>query len=267
MTTRIHFPTTHADALRRELLPHVGRFKLPFRESAAALFTAATGIELFADRNEPEGVWRSVQSEEEYRRIAEWVRSQGGRVFLRPPEPLRCCFALDFNLRGPGEEYTETGGLENRAKHGRDASAIRQLTERVAAAVRATPFYREARFLAAVPGRLGKSFDLPTRLARGVAAELRIPDCTGNFRQSAQRGRVKDLPGPGEKRAELEKAGLKMIAPGILPSAEEFVILLDDKYQSGETMRHTAAQMRAGGVACGILGLAVVKTLTNESDE
>lgn len=174
---RIHFPTTHITALKRNAGGKwVGRFSLPFRDTVGPLFEADTGLDLFNSKFG--GCWRSINTDDEFDNIQEWVSSQNSRVFIRNCLPL--CLALDFNLQSEGE-YTEIGNLEDQAKSHQEESAISELVDICCATISSLPFYRDARFIAAVPPRPGKGYDLPSVIVDRVCSELGLHDLTPTF--------------------------------------------------------------------------------------
>lgn len=254
---RVCFATTHADQPRRSTKPpYIGTFNVPFFETVGVLIREACGIELSPNRNFPGAYWRSIRSEDEFGRIADWVRSQGTRVFLR--DCLDLSIALDFNFRGNGESpegHTPLGELEHRAKNQEDESAISALVTAFCEAIRDLPCYQKAKLIAAVPPRPGKDYDLPATLTSRIAARLALADLTARFTFSGVKGTVKATRF-SEKWAAWEQGRLTFTPP---LTGRPSVILIDDKYQSGVSIHYVASQLRAAG-AGEIYGLCAVKT-------
>ena len=230
----------------------------PFLETIAPLFTAGTGLEFKPHAHRYRCEFRD---EREFERVADWVKAQRGRLFLRSLLP--CCVALDLNFRAeqpsPPTERTKIGQWEHDAKWHGNERAIFALAREIAAAVGEMPHYRDARFIAAVPPLRRKPFHLPSRLAGDAAKMRKMFDLTRNFQISgAPAPELKGLR-LAEKWDKLDRAKLTLRAEN-LPRGGENVILLDDKYQSGVTMHHVAMRMQEAGVSGPILGLAVVKT-------
>ena len=192
---RISFAYSHRDQPKRSSNGYVGRFSVPFDNTIKKIFQADTNLPLFANRIGGVGYWRSIQSEAEFQTIQNWVQHQGTRIFLR--DCLDLSIALDQNLQdNQSGKYTDLGNLENSAKTDQNpiAIAIAKLVECYVAAIQDLPYYRDANFVAAVPPRPGKPFDLPTELTKRIALELGKTDLTHCFKFGTEKGTVKDLP-------------------------------------------------------------------------
>lgn len=240
--------------------PWHGKCAAPFMETAGPLFEGDTGFRLHPNEF---GAFRSVQSEEEFNQIGDWVKRQGVRVFIRALLPV--CVALDLNFEKPGGSRTEVGGLEYAAKRGNN-QAKAELGARLARGIRDMSIYAGARFIAAVPPLRTESSGLAADLVRAVADELKIVNLTGNFFRRGDAPQVKGM-AEGDKWDGVEKAGLILRPfPENLPGKGESVILLDDKYQSGTTMHYAAMRMQAAGIQGPILGLVAVKTLRDDDN-
>ena len=263
---RICFASANKHALKKtpQNSPHFGkicgRFNVPFLETVEAVFCEDnTGLSLSSNQNHP-GFWRPVPTEEEYCQIAEWIKAQGKRVFIRSLLP--CCVALDFNLASEGI-YTHIGRHEHEAKINRNKAAIDSLVNIAVAEIKKMPLYRDADFIAAVPPRPDKEFDLPSCLTKKIADELAIPDLTNYFRHGGNRKQLKDL-SVSDKWNEMESALLRFNSPAEM--TDKRGILLDDKYQSGVTMHYVAKVMQEAGMNLP-LGLAVVKTWRDDDNQ
>ena len=239
-----------------------GKCSAQFSETVGPLFKAGTGLSLFSNQY---GVFRSIQSEEEYERVQKWVKEQKTRVFLRTLLP--CCVALDILRESPDAPHrTKIGELEYLAKR-RDEKAEAKLGEMLANSINSMPIYSDARFVAAVPPLRDGSFGLASRLSGRVADALEIIDLTDNFSRLGEAPAIKNM-AEMDKWDGLEKAELTLASgPKNLPKKGESVILLDDKYQSGTTMHYVAMQMQAAGVDGPILGLVAVKTLRDDDNK
>ncbi|WP_299391211.1 phosphoribosyltransferase [Pelagibius sp.] len=249
---RIHFPTTHSTALKRsEGEKWYGSFSVPFWESVGLVFEQQTGLELFRSKY---GYWRSIRDESEYEAIADWIESQRNRVFLR--DCLDASIALSFNFMEKAERrYTKLGKLEHDAKYQQDESAVRKLAGICVRVIRSLPSYKDATHISAVPPRPDKGFDLPSSIAGQVAQALSMIDVTSLYEWSGDKGSLKEA-ADAEKWDQLEAAGLNFVG-GDLSGTR--VILIDDLYQSGQTMQFVASRL-AEANAGEILGLALVKS-------
>lgn len=196
----------------------------------------------------------AIDTEERFEKVHSWLESQGSTVFLRDCLALSC--ALDMNFSDPAERsYTELGDLERKAKHSQDIGAISELSDRLSAFIEETPYYRRAKYIAAVPPRPGKTYDLPSTLAESVSKVLGLKDVTALFSRGASPGSIKNA--AVEQKWDLwESTELEL--EGRFPPIS--CILLDDKYQSGITLQFVASRLLAAGFSR-VYGLCVVKTL------
>jgi hypothetical protein len=252
---RIVFAYIHSDQPRRterKDVSFVGSFSVPFPDSVRLIFEADTGLRLFVGQY---GYWRSIFSEEEFSRIAEWVKSQGTRIFLR--DCLDISIALDQNLvDNKSGQYTALGKLESAAKNEPDENALAALVEHYCDAITNLSGYRDSKYIAAVPPRPDKLYDLPFTLAQRIAKRLGLENLTLNFNFQNTKGTVKAL-SVTEKWGAWEQTGLTLARK---LDGNPSVILIDDKYQSGITIQFVASRLRAAG-AGQIFGLCAVKTL------
>lgn len=256
---RIHFRTSHANALKRnEGAAWVGSFSVPFSDTIDPLFREGTGLHLTPSKNYS-GSWVSIKNESDFAKIENWTANQGTRVFLR--DSLALSIAIDFNFLEESQ-YTVVGELEMRAKKLADKNALIDLQTRCFEAIKELPFYSEADFIAAVPPRPGKGYDLPTCLARGVAETTGAYDLTSLFGWVGDKGSLKDE-AVSDKWDRLEKAGLQL---GDIKLEGKPVVLIDDLYQSGTTMQYVAMKLREAG-AGPIFGLAVVKSWRDSDNQ
>jgi predicted amidophosphoribosyltransferase len=256
---RVDFIRTRPGLPKRVSGPnYVGSFSLPFEKTVGPIFTAGTGLDLFPSKQAFEGhgpgVWRSIQTDDEFSQIQEWVSSQGSRVFLR--DCLDLSLALDYNFVDVDGNRTVLGELEHNAKIGRDAKAIDVLSGLLSDAIQNLPFYASAPKLMAVPAAREKAYDLPSSLASRVSSTLSKEDLTPHFSFHADKGQVKDSP-LNEKWLQLESADLQYSGSDLGGAC---VILIDDKYQSGTTMQFVAMKLQQAG-AKRVFGISLVKTL------
>ena len=204
--------------------------------------------------------WRSIKTEAEFVAIQAWVQLQGTRVFLR--DCLDLSVSLDQNfVDNQSGTHTVLGGLEARAKSRHDQDAIGALVDRYCEAIGDLPGYRDARHIAAVPSRPGKSYDLPTELAAQIAGRLNLVDLTPTFAFSGVKAATKTLD-VDQKWKSWEKSGLRF--DGALENTPP-VILIDDKYQSGMSIQFVASRLYVAG-AGEVFGLCAVKTLRDSDN-
>lgn len=169
---------------------------------------------------------------------------------------LTSSIALDFNLTDSKDTHTEMGDCEARCKIQHDGQALGRIVEAMAATIRELPGYRSAPMIAAVPPRLGKTYDLPSLLSATLAKELGKIDITGSLAFNATKKQIKEIP-LEDKWGAWDQAGLACSAPY---QGRPDVILIDDKYQSGISAQYVGSKLREFGLG-GIYGLYIVKTL------
>lgn len=248
---RICFPTTHSNSLRREAGANwVGKFSLPFYESAVPIFSEMTGYEMV--KTQYGNYFLSVKSDNDYEEIEQWIEDQGTRVFLRDALALSLALAENFV---DDQNRSEVGALEYRAKYRHDMKAIEHIVAACVSTVRSLPFYRDADCICAVPPRPGKGFDLPSVIAERIAKELDVPDVTASAAWQGHKSSLKEIDVEG-KWDQLEAARLR-IDPR--PIRGKTVLLIDDLYQSGTTIQFVAMKLQEAG-ARRIYGLSVVKS-------
>ncbi len=256
--SRIDFSRQHANALRRQSVANypnvVGKFAVPFEETIRPLFESATGIPLTLSK-EYGNFWRCIHSETEFAVIAEWIATQGSRIFLR--NCLNLSIALDLYKDPTSGIYTQLGDLERCAKSVFDAEAVTSLSSNCAEAIQNLTYYRDAELIVAVPPMSAKKYDLPSQVAARVSIALKKTNLTDCF--AWDHAKQKPLKGARieEKWTLLESAGLRINCP---ISNKSDVILIDDKYQSGTTMQYVAMKLQAAGARY-IFGISLVKTL------
>ncbi|MBF0356904.1 MAG: hypothetical protein HQL43_16885 [Alphaproteobacteria bacterium] len=237
----------------------IAKFSLPFSETVQKIFEADTGIRL--DQSKYGGVWKPIKSEAELQAIVAWTQRQGTRHFLR--DCLDLSVALDQNLTdNHSATYTQLGKWESMAKEQFSQEAVSGLVSSCAAAIRELPYYRDTRYIAAVPPRPGKTYDLPSTLATKIAESLGIVDLTPRFSYTGQKGTIKAL-SINDKWAAWEQAGLSF-SPVL--EKRPSIILIDDKYQSGITLQFVASKLWVAG-AGHIYGLCAVKTLGDDDNQ
>lgn len=235
-------------------------FSVKFEETIRPIYEAMTGCQL-NHSTQFSNYWHSIDDDEDLAKIQGWESSQGSRVFLR--DCLSLSIALGINFPdNQSHDHTELGELEHRAKQHRDKDAIKELAKRTIATINELPFYKDADFIAAVPPRPDKEFDLPLWIAKLVAVATKKPDITPNFKFGNTKSSVKEV-ALDEKWAAWESAGLTLDGVDL---AGKKVILLDDKYQSGTTLQFVAMTLQRHG-ASEVYGLSLVKTLRDTDNQ
>ena len=184
---------------------------------------------------------------------------------LLPDDDLDESFALAFH-----KVPTEAGGLArsrlaqlvyaakpyDRANHPGDRAKAKELAALFAAFIGRHPTYRRAELVAAVPpSNKDKPFDLPAVLAEEVAALTGHPSATAAVHKTRDTRPMKECPTMADKMANLAGA----FAADAAAFAGRRVLLLDDIYQTGFSVREVGRALRTAG-AVQVLGLAATKT-------
>lgn len=254
---RICFSTTHAGQPKKvNKEGMVGSFSVPFKETIGPLFKADTDLDLFPNSSRAQfpGFFRTIRSESEFGVVHKWVERQNTRVFLR--DCLDLSVALGMNYAEESEVHrTPLGELEYQAKYQQNADAVQKLTEICADTIKDLSFYRDADFIAAVPPRSGKKFDLPSTLAQLISKNIVKPDLTGFFNYGGAKATMKEV-GLSDKWVQWEKSDLAF--KGVTLHNKK-VILVDDLYQSGVSMQYVAMKLQEAGAAK-VYGLSLVKS-------
>ncbi len=170
--------------------------------------------------------------------------------------------AISVNFEEDGSR-TRLGELEYRAKYSRDPNAITELVNWTAYTVTKLPYYRDAKYVTAVPPRPEKDFDLPltivdrtVELLRQRGTKTQLTNITRLFRYGGTRVQIKGA-SVEDKWDQWEQSGL------VLPPDPEYrgeeIILVDDKYQSGTSIQFVASKLLESGFRS-VFGLCLVKT-------
>lgn len=250
---RIHFATTHSEALKRNKgSSFIGSFSIPFSNTVEPFFNSVTGLDLFPNKADPVKKWRSIKDEDEFNIIAGFISKFKNLVFLK--DALALSAAFDFN-KIDNETHTKIGKLRKRTKFEGDLRAKEILVNRIPEKIKNIPFYCESDVICAVPS--GRSF--LKEIAGSVSKGLKISDVSDCIRWTDKRENIIDTP-IDKKWEKLEESGLVVDAD----LTGKTVLLLDDLYQSGITMQYVAMKLQKAG-AVRIYGLSIVKSL-NDTD-
>ncbi|MBU1223377.1 MAG: hypothetical protein KKA22_00800 [Gammaproteobacteria bacterium] len=235
-------------------------FSVKFKETILPIYEAMTGFQL-KHSIQFWNYWHRIGDDDELAKIQDWESSQGSRVFLRDCLSLSIALGINF-VDNQSHQHTELGELEHQAKQQQNKEAIKSLAKRCAETINELPFYKGADFIAAVPPRPGKEFDLPSWVAKLVSVVTGKPDITSNFSFGNTKASVKEV-ALEEKWAAWEAADLKVNG---IDLAGKKVILIDDKYQSGTTIQFVGMVLQKFG-ASEVYGLSLVKTLRDTDNQ
>lgn len=172
-------------------------------------------------------------------------------TLVKVPE-LDVGLALDFHMRGcdSGVEHTEAGHLMYRTKYATDPSVSRPagsaICDRLAEVIRGHPLFATAGLIVAVPST---KTGISERIAESVAHRVNKPWATA----------VESTGSTAEN-----KDGTEGVTPKQYKAPDrcfgENVIVMDDLYRSGSSMRGVAAAVKAQQ-AFFVYGLAATRTL------
>lgn len=212
------------------------------------LFEVETGL---ITNGGPYGPYLQISRKRDIERVLRWQDQRSNLVFLR--DLLDSSIALDYNLRDHGV-YTGLGRAEHDAKAGADEKAVSFLVDECCAPIQSLATLRACDTICAVPPSPSKGWDLPTTLAKRIAAKVGKTDISASVKFTKEKGSVKAL-SLDEKWGALEKGKLKIWCD----VKNKKVVLIDDKYQSGTTAQFVAGRLYEAGAA-EVHGIYCVKT-------
>ena len=169
-------------------------------------------------------------------------------IFLNDKKTL---VALDRTF--VGHARTEIYDLVYRAKYSADETATRELVSHCLTFLTDYPYFKFVDYICAVPSE--KEYDLPRSLAALLANKLSIPDVTPNLIFEGAKASARRL-SVTQKRGNWRKAGIIYDGDSL---KNKTMLLLDDNYQSGVTMRFIGQILKNHGLM-NIFGLAMTKT-------
>lgn len=229
-------------------------------------------VDLFGDRNperlHPQPPVVPADSEVRWTHVIAFDGSVTGKdrsaldllsqvLTLRPVRELDLGLGLDFYKLPPDEaddrwRDTEVGALVNK-KYWTSRPDLRReaggtLADKLTSVASSHPRYSRATYIVAIPGT---NHDFGERLARGVAKRLDLPVCTAACGAEHHRAAKE-----GHLSYELES----YLLPA--PMRGQVVLVVDDVWRTGRTMRSVAAATKAEG-ATETLGLVAARTMRN----
>ena len=252
LTKRIHFGSTHKNALKRvEEKECQGKIILPFEDSINPMLIKEISAPLFKSKYGNE-YYRKIHSEREYTDFERFIDKYKDIVFLR--DHLDISIALSMNL-DENNERTELGELEYQAKYNGDQKAESSLLSLCQKQLEDLPFYKQADFICAMPCSSRGERSLPRRIADNIAGLKNISD---NVYWESKEKKLKDAESV-ESKLEILEASKLAIDRKLDGKA---VFLLDDLYMSGISMQYVAMKLKEVG-AKWVFGLCLVKSRNN----
>ncbi|MBO7938917.1 phosphoribosyltransferase [Streptomyces sp. S9] len=175
--------------------------------------------------------------------------------------PLDVALVLDWykipdpDISSRDWKNTDAGELNSRSKYWRgsphlQAAAREKIIEQLSHVIQEHPLYRNASCIVTVPGSAADGNSHAEQLARRIA-------------QSTGKRIVETIAVNGSRPPSKETPSTVTGADFALPeSVDGGVVVLDDVYRSGTTMKAVAAAAKRAG-ATRALGLAIVRTMRN----
>lgn len=252
---RIDFSTTHIHSLRRTESEEGGSIKLPFSDTINPIIQKLLGEDkrLFTSRYG--GVWHNISTNKEYQIFEKFVSEYKGIVFLRDNMDLSLALSMNYD----GDERSEIGELEYRAKFCNNKSAENELINLCKKWIEKLPFYKDADYICAMPSSNIKKGSLPLRIVNALDTFDFLNISTQVLWNSKTRD-GKDAESTQEKLEILEESGFTLTEG--LDLNGKAILLVDDLYMSGVSMQYVAMKLKEAG-AERIFGLCIVKSRSN----
>lgn len=251
-TKRIHFTSTHANALKAPAGNYFGKITLPFSASIGPIISCTCegefGSYLFPSQYG--GFWRGFRSQEDYELCSNFVNEYKHIVFLRDTLDLSIALSMNFD----DNEHTEIGELEYQAKFHDDKNAENRLYTIVEEWLKKLPYYKVADAICAMPCSDPTNPSLPRRIADMMGLE----NISDSVRWTNKTKKLKELESVNEKLEALKEFGLAITSD----LKGKNVILLDDLYMSGVSMQFVAMKLKEAG-AERVFGMSIVKSRSN----
>lgn len=255
ITKRIHFATSHADALKPPSAKYeFGKIQLPFQETInpimSSILNHSVGKYLFTSQYD--GYWRRFSSEKDYKNCTNFIKEYEQTVFLR--DTLDLSIALSMNMFND-EERTEIGELEYQAKFKDNKKAENHLVEITQDWLKKLPYYSVVDAICAMPCSDPRIPSLPRRIADNLQG---FENLSSSVHWNNKNRKLKDIGTIEEKLEALNEFQLEVNSD----LSGKNVILLDDLYMSGISMQFVAMKMKEAG-AERIFGISIVKSRSN----
>lgn len=254
-TKRINFATNHSHALKKKEGDVGGVINLPFRDTIEPIMKNKLGTDLFPSKYE--GVWRGINSDEEYARFEEFIKEYNEIVFLRDNLDLSLALSMNYD----GDERTAIGELEYQAKFHDNEESEEQLTKICYDCIDKLPFMKESDYICAMPSSDHSKIGLPNRIVANLKG-FDFEDISDKVKWTSKTRSNKDAKSPLEKLENLEESGLEISKDVDLNG--KTVLLFDDLYMSGVSMQYVAMKLKEAG-ANRVFGLCTVKSRSNST--
>lgn len=263
-TKRIDFSSIHSDCLTQ--YNDGWKINLPFKDTIEPILKYKMGGnigKLYKHKNsnsEVNGVWRGI-STEDYPSWKNFIEKYKNIIFLR--DNLDLSLALSMNINNQ-DERTMIGELEYQAKYNNDQDAEKELIYICTEWLKELPFYKDSRYICAVPSSNLGTKNLPQRIAELLAKELDLVNISAEVSWDSKEEYMKEAESANERIEILQKSGLTIKLPKELK--EKDIILIDDLYMSGATMQYLGMKLKEEGVKR-VYGLCIVKSKSNGKEK
>lgn len=250
---RINFASSHANALKKA--KKGGKITLPFTDSIQSVMENELGSDKHLFPSDFGGVWRGINSDEEFSSFEAFVDKYREIVFLRDNLDLSIALSMNYN----NEVHTEIGELEYQAKFNNDEDSQNKLIDICKEWINELPFYKYADYICAMPNSNQTEESLPKRIVNSLV-DYKFSDISDKVFWMSKTRKVKDAKDVKEKLEILEESVLTIAED--LDIKGKTIILFDDLYMSGLSMQYVAMKLKEAG-ANRVLGLSIVKSRSN----
>lgn len=250
---RINFASSHANALKKA--KKGGKITLPFTDSIQSVMENKLGSDKHLFPSDFGGVWRGINSDEEFSSFEAFVDKYREIVFLRDNLDLSIALSMNYN----DEAHTEIGELEYQAKFNYDEDSENKLIDICKEWINELPFYKYADYICAMPNSNQTEESLPKRIVNSLV-DYKFSDISDKVFWMSKTRKVKDAKDVKEKLEILEESVLTIAED--LDIKGKTIILFDDLYMSGLSMQYVAMKLKEAG-ASRVLGLSIVKSRSN----
>lgn len=256
-TKRVHFASTHKNALREQEDGGdvLAWLNLPFADSINDLLSEKVGEIEFVSLNKNGRYSKPIKDESQLQKYKEVMEEYKGIVFLR--DCLDISIALSMNL-DENDDYTPIGLAEINVKYpnGKSIDGYQKLlVDTLQNRLEQFTILGNADCICCIPTNNPVLPQIVSQLN-----DFKFEDISGSVRWKDKFSSLKDAESLEDKLELLEQFGLVIDAD----VKGKNVLLLDDMYQSGLTMQYVAMGLKENG-ANRVYGVSLVKARNNKA--
>lgn len=256
-TKRVHFASTHKNALREQEPGGavLAWLNLPFADSINELLSEKVGEIEFVSLNRNGRYSKPIKDESQLQKYKEVIEEYKDVVFLR--DCLDISIALSINL-GEDNEFTPIGLAENKVKYPKGeaiAGYQKLLVDALQTRLDQFTILSNADCICCVPTN--------TPVMPSIVSQLsgfKFDDISDQVYWKDKFDSLKNAESPEDKLELLEQFGLVIDAD----VKGKNVLLVDDMYQSGLTIQYVAMGLKEKG-ANRVYGVSLVKARNNKA--